>query len=43
MSGQGLGNYNNMINPSYIEKIQKLENIVDTIVYQENFIVFSEI
>jgi len=41
-SGQGIGNHNNEFNPAYLNKVQNSGNLIDTIVYQDNRIVFKE-
>ncbi|NJM16360.1 MAG: hypothetical protein HC896_14165 [Bacteroidales bacterium] len=40
ISTQGIGNYNNEFNHSYLSKVQNIGNLIDTIVYQDNSIIF---
>lgn len=39
----GKKNYNNVLNPTFLENIQNTMNDIDTIVYQENKVIFKEI
>ncbi|NJK85027.1 MAG: hypothetical protein HC906_02680 [Bacteroidales bacterium] len=41
-SSMGIGNYNNEFNPTYLNKIQIINSIKDTVVYQNNRVVFRE-
>lgn len=42
MSSQGIGNYNNVFNTTYLNKVQNNGNLIDTIVYQDNKMIFKE-
>ncbi len=43
LSGSGLGNYNNVFNTDYLNSIKNNSSIIDTIVYQENNVIFREV
>jgi hypothetical protein len=42
ISGQGIGNYNNVFNTTYLNKVLNSGNLIDTIVYQDNKVIFKE-
>jgi hypothetical protein len=42
ISSQGIGNYNNVFNTTYLTKVQNSGNLIDTIIYQDNKVIFKE-